>query len=74
MGYWVNACESASAPPPDPCTSPVWVDVSAAVPFELTAAHLSTMGEVFAAGVFIVVAFWGLGFAADLILNAIRRH
>jgi len=72
MGLWVEACEAAAAPPPDPCTTPVWVDVSAAVPFDLTEAHLATMGEAFAAGVFIVVAFWGLGWCAGLIMKAIK--
>jgi len=74
MPLWVEACPDATAPTTT-CVDPlVWVDVSASQPFELTSAHLSTMGEAFAAGLFIVVSFWGLGYGAALVLNAIKRH
>lgn len=72
MGLWVQACEAASAPE-SPCVDPLWVDVSGAVPFELTEAMIGNCGEAFAAGLFIVVSFWGLGFAAGKILDAIKR-
>jgi hypothetical protein len=74
MPLWVQACPDATAPV-SACVEPlVWVDVTASQPFVLTEAHFANMGEAFAAGLLIVVMFWGLGFGAGLILNAIRRH
>jgi len=43
-------------------------------PFVLTDEMLAGCGEAFAAGLFITVSFWGLGYAAGLILNAIKNH
>jgi len=74
MPLWVEACEQELAPAPDCTGTYVMVDVSAAVPFELTEAHLATMGEAFAAGLIIVAMFWGLGYGAALVLNAIKNH
>lgn len=72
MGLWVEACNAELAPDPT-CTGTLeYVDVSAAVPFQLTEAHLTNMGQAFSAGLFIVVAFWGLGYGASLVLRAIK--
>jgi hypothetical protein len=72
MGLWVQACEAATMPE-SPCVDPVWVDVSAAVPFTLSETVLATMGECFAAGFFIVTAFWGLGYGASYVIDVIKR-
>jgi len=73
VSLWVEACPDAVATPPAACVAPVQlVDVTPAVPFELTSAHLTNMGEAFAAGLFIVVAFWALGYGASMVLRAIR--
>lgn len=71
MGLWVEACDLAEAPT-EACST-VWVDVSSAVPFQLTEAHLVNMGQVFAAGFFIVFSFWALGWTGGMILRAIRK-
>lgn len=73
MPLWVEACPDAAAPV-TACVDPlVWVDVSASQPFTLTTAHFTTMGEAFAAGLFLVVAFWGLGYVGGAILDVIKR-
>lgn len=75
MPHWVEVCTDETPTPPASCaTATVLVDVSAAQPFTLTEAHLANMGQAFSAGLVIVVMFWGLGFGAGLILNAIRNH
>lgn len=72
MSLWVQACEAASAPE-TPCVDPVWIDVSGAVPFQLTDAMLANCGEAFAAGFFIVTAFWGMGFCLSYIADVIKK-
>lgn len=73
MPLTVEACPDATLTAPGSCTQPlVLVDVSAAVPFTLSSAHLANMGQCFAAGTFLVVAFWGLGYGAGLIMRAIK--
>jgi len=73
MALWVEACPDAVATAPASCVLPVeLVDVSAAVPFTLTSAHIANMGEAFAAGLFLVVSFWALGYAGRMILNVIK--
>jgi len=75
MAAWVETCPDVTPTPPASCSQAlVLVDVSAAQPFTLTEAHLANMGQAFSAGLIIVAMFWGLGFAAGLILNAIRHH
>jgi len=71
MSLWAQVCDAATVPE-SPCVDPIWVDVSAAVPFTLTEAMIANCGEAFAAGLFIVVFFWGLGYAGGAIIRAIR--
>lgn len=43
-----------------------------AEPFVLNEAVLAQCGEAFAAGLVLVVMFWGLGYGAGLIMKAIK--
>lgn len=58
---------------------PTWAEcvsvqlVEASEPFALSPEVLAECGQAFAAGFFIVTAFWGFGYAASYVLDGIKR-